>query len=95
MMAFPEDSHSVASPPLASRETQETRSPDSIEPTLDADELLVNRLTHGLDQCDWDQLEERYADAMDEHSRVEEDLRGQTTKLLEVRKKVDTCTLSN
>lgn len=94
-MAFPEDSQSVASPPLASTEAQESRSPDSIEPTLDADELLVNRLTRGLDQCDWDQLEERYADAMDEHSRVEEDLRGQTTKLLEVREEVDAHALSN
>lgn len=45
---------------------------------------LVNRLTQGLEECDWDQLQAKYTDAMDEHSRVEEDLRMETAKLLEV-----------
>lgn len=45
---------------------------------------LVARLTKGLGDCDWDQLQERYAEAMEEHGRVEENLRAETAKLLEV-----------
>lgn len=51
---------------------------------VDTEYPLVARLTKGLEDCDWDQLQERYADAMDEHSRVEENLRAETAKLLEV-----------
>jgi hypothetical protein len=51
----------------------------------DGDFTLVTRLTQGLEDCDWDQLQEKYTDAMDEHSRVEDDLRAETAKLLEVR----------
>lgn len=46
---------------------------------------LVTRLTQGLEDCDWNELQEKYVDAMDEHSRVEDDLRAETAKLLEVR----------
>lgn len=45
---------------------------------------LVARLTKGLGDCDWDQLQERYAEAMEEHGQVEENLRAETAKLLEV-----------
>jgi hypothetical protein len=51
----------------------------------DADFTLVTQLTRGLEDCDWDQLQEKYTDAMDEHGRVEDDLRAETAKLLEVR----------
>lgn len=44
----------------------------------------VSQLTHGLEDCDWEQLQERYADAMDEHGRVEENLRAETARLVEV-----------
>lgn len=50
----------------------------------DAEFTIVNRLTQRLEDCDWDQLQEKYTDAMDEHSRVEDDLRAETAKLLEV-----------
>ncbi|KAF3403663.1 hypothetical protein F1880_009454 [Penicillium rolfsii] len=50
----------------------------------DGEFTLVTRLTQGLEDCDWDQLQEKYTDAMDEHSRVEDDLRAETAKLLEV-----------
>ena len=50
----------------------------------EAESTLVIRLTRGLDGCDWNELQEKYVDAMDEHSRVEDDLRAETTKLLEV-----------
>lgn len=50
----------------------------------DVEFTIVNRLTRGLEDCDWDQLQEKYTDAMDDHSRVEDDLRAETAKLLEV-----------
>lgn len=65
-------------------ENQQAPSPEPTEPVMDTESPLVSRLTQGLEQYDWDQLQEKYADAMDEHSRVEEDLRAETTKLLEV-----------
>lgn len=59
--------------------------PEPSEPAaVDTEYPLVPRLTEGLEECDWDQLQDRYADAMDEHSRVEENLRAETAKLLEV-----------
>lgn len=75
---------SIASQPSAAGETQQTHSPEPIEPVMDTEFPLVSRLTLGLQQYDWHRLQEKYADAMDEHSRVEEDLRSETTKLLEV-----------
>lgn len=45
---------------------------------------LVSGLTQGLEDCNWEQLQGKYADAMEEHSRVEENLRVGTAKLLEV-----------
>lgn len=50
----------------------------------DPEHPLVAQLTQGLEACEWTQLQEKYTDAMDEHSRVEEDLRAETAKLLEV-----------
>ncbi|KAJ5358591.1 uncharacterized protein N7496_011004 [Penicillium cataractarum] len=65
-----------------------TPQPRNLEPmqssSSDAEFTIVNRLTRGLEDCDWDQLQEKYTDAMDEHSRVEDDLRAETAKLLEV-----------
>lgn len=59
--------------------------PEPSEPAaVDTEHPLVARLTKGLEDCDWDQLHERYVNAMDEHSRMEEDLRAETAKLLEV-----------
>lgn len=40
-----------------------------------------------LKSCDWDQLLERYAAAMEEHSQADEEVRQQTGKLYEVRTK--------
>ncbi|KAJ5825542.1 hypothetical protein N7474_002680 [Penicillium riverlandense] len=42
------------------------------------------QLAHGLEACDWDQLQHRYTDAMDEHGRMEENLRAEAATLLEV-----------
>lgn len=62
--------------------------PQSFQPvqssSSDAESTLVTRLTRGLEDCDWNELQEKYVDAMDEHTRVEDDLRAETTKLLEV-----------
>lgn len=74
----------IASQPTATGQTQQTHSPEPIEPAVETEFPLVSRLTQDLEQCSWDQLQEKYADAMDEHSRVEGDLRAETTKLLEV-----------
>ncbi|KAJ5677431.1 uncharacterized protein N7477_003064 [Penicillium maclennaniae] len=59
-------------------------SPASANSAINAEFPLVSRLTKGLQECDWKQLEEKYQDAMNEHSRVEEDIRVETAKLLEV-----------
>ncbi|KAJ5554488.1 hypothetical protein N7513_004447 [Penicillium frequentans] len=83
-MTSTDDGHDIASRSPATEEPQETYSPGPIEPVLEMEEMLVARLTQGVDHCDWDQLQEKYTDAMDEHSRVEEDLRAQTTKLLDI-----------
>lgn len=40
--------------------------------------------TDDLSDCDWQQLEERYTKAMEEHGKSEEELRDQISKLLEV-----------
>lgn len=42
------------------------------------------QLTEKLRDCDWEQLEEKYAKAMEEHGKSEEELRAQVAKLLEV-----------
>ncbi|KAJ5663767.1 hypothetical protein N7507_004498 [Penicillium longicatenatum] len=83
-MASTDDSHEIASRPSTTEEPQQTCSPEPIEPVLEMEEMLVARLTQGLENCDWDQLQEKYTDAMGEHRRVEDDLRAQTTKLLDV-----------
>ncbi|KAJ5173995.1 uncharacterized protein N7500_001926 [Penicillium coprophilum] len=75
--------------PSGSGSFQENKSPQSpVEartPAPISDEFpLVSRLTQGLEDCDWEQLQGKYADAMEEHSRVEENLRVETAKLLEV-----------
>ncbi|OQE31450.1 hypothetical protein PENSTE_c001G07651 [Penicillium steckii] len=61
-----------------------TPSPQPIEPVVNDEFPIVARLTQGLAECDWDQLQEKYTDAMDEHSRVEEELRVETARLLEI-----------
>ena len=71
-------------PPLATEAVQET-SPAPANSAINAEFPLVSRLTHGLEECDWEQLQEKYTDAMNEHSRTEEDIRVETAKLLEVR----------
>ncbi|KAJ5092217.1 hypothetical protein NUU61_007087 [Penicillium alfredii] len=64
---------------------QETNSPEPIECSpAQGDFHLVCQLTRGLEDCDWEQLQEKYADAMEEHGRVEETVRAETAKLLEV-----------
>lgn len=83
MESIDDQNHPVL-PPLATEAVQETSS----EPTksaVNAEFPLVSRLTQGLENCTWEQLQEKYTDAMDEHSRVEEDLRVETAKLLEVK----------
>lgn len=73
-------------PPISTTETPQPQSLESMQSSSrDGDFTLVTRLTQGLEDCDWDQLQEKYTDAMDEHSRVEDDLRAETAKLLEVR----------
>ncbi|KAJ5915357.1 hypothetical protein N7466_011290 [Penicillium verhagenii] len=82
-MASADDGQGPASRPSATEGPQQTCSPEPVEPVLEMEEMLVARLTQGLDHCDWDQLQEKYTYAMDEHSRVEENFRVQTTKLLD------------
>ncbi|KAJ5099108.1 hypothetical protein N7532_006109 [Penicillium argentinense] len=62
----------------------QTQSPEPIESLASEESPIVTRLTQGLAECDWDQLQEKYTNAMDEHSRVEEELRAETARLLEV-----------
>lgn len=62
----------------------QTYSPKPVETATTGEVPIVSRLTQGLSECDWDQLQEKYTDAMDEHSRVEEELRAETARLLEV-----------
>ncbi|KAI2791552.1 hypothetical protein POX_c04413 [Penicillium oxalicum] len=50
----------------------------------DAEFTLTTQLTQGLEDCSWEELQEKYMEAMDEHSRVEDNLRVETAKLLEV-----------
>ncbi|KAJ5753860.1 uncharacterized protein N7511_008013 [Penicillium nucicola] len=72
---------------------QENGNSQSISPHLPTEALpataqdevpLVSQLTQGLGDCDWEQLQTKYSDAMEEHSRVEENLRLETAKLLEI-----------
>jgi hypothetical protein len=74
--------------PQGSGSSEEPKSPQQLEkhaPAPFQDEYpLVSHLTQGLKDCDWEQLQDKYADAMEEHGRVEENLRVETAKLLEV-----------
>ncbi|KAJ5504708.1 hypothetical protein N7463_007582 [Penicillium fimorum] len=83
----PRVSQGSKSPP-GSGSFQENKSPQlPVERTSTPihDEFpLVSELTQGLEDCDWEQLQGKYADAMEEHGRVEENLRVETAKLLEV-----------
>jgi hypothetical protein len=84
----PRVSQESKSPP-GSGSFQEDKSPqapvEALTPAPIHDEPpLVSGLTQGLEDCDWEQLQGKYADAMEEHGRVEENLRVETAKLLEV-----------
>lgn len=84
----PRVSQGSKSPPV-SGSFQENKSPqapvEALTSTPINDEIsLVSRLTQGLEDCNWEQLQGKYADAMEEHGRVEENLRVETAKLLEV-----------
>lgn len=50
------------------------------------DQPLVETLlqTRDLEVCNWEELQEKYANAMDEHSRFEDNLRSQIAQLLQV-----------
>ncbi|CAG8901863.1 unnamed protein product [Penicillium egyptiacum] len=87
----PRVSQGSKSPPGSGsfQENKSTQSPQSaVEAPTSApiqDEIpLVSGLTQGLEDCNWEQLQGKYADAMEEHGRVEENLRVETAKLLEV-----------
>ncbi|KAJ5147700.1 hypothetical protein N7526_001052 [Penicillium atrosanguineum] len=75
--------HNPVLPPLATEAVQKTN-PEPAKSAINAEFPLVSCLTQGLEEFDWEQLQEKYTDAMNEHSRVEEDLRVETAKLLEV-----------
>ena len=75
----------IASQPAVAEEPQQTRSLEPDDLITDAELSFEARLTQGLDDCNWDELQEKYAFAMDEHSRVEEELRAETARLLEVK----------
>ena len=77
--------------PQANQENQtpegspEHQSPEHHPPGPAPDEYpLVSHLTNGLEDCDWGQLQEKYDNAMEQHGRVEENLRTETAKLMEV-----------
>lgn len=55
-------------------------SPKTGEESLDT----TPGLAEDLRTCDWDQLLERYASAMEEHSQADAEVRNQTGKLYEV-----------
>ena len=61
-----------------------THRSQSGEPITDVECSPDARLTEELERCDWNQLQDKYADALDEHSRIEAELRMEITKLLEV-----------
>ncbi|CAI7637744.1 unnamed protein product [Penicillium glandicola] len=84
----PRVSQGSKSPP-DSGSLQENKSPQTLVEALTSapihDEIpLVAGLTEGLEDCNWEQLQGKYADAMEKHGRVEENLRVETAKLLEV-----------
>lgn len=72
--------------PQSSASFQDDKSPQSpLETTSVHDEIpYVSQLSQNIEDCDWEQLQEKYTDAMEEHGRVEENLRVETAKLLEV-----------
>ena len=47
----------------------------------------ISTLAEDLKCCNWDELLERYASAMEEHSKADEEVRRQTGELYEVRTK--------
>lgn len=75
--------------PQSSMSFQDDKSPQSpLEATSVHKEIpLVSQLMQGIEGCDWEQLQGKYTDAMEEHGRVEENLRVETAKLLEVSSK--------
>lgn len=73
--------------PRGSGSSPEDKSPRAHESALGyshQEYSILPQLTHGLQDCDWEQLEDKYTDAMKEHSQLEEDLRVETAKLMEV-----------
>lgn len=54
--------------------------------TVDSPLQPASDLAEELQNYDWDQLLEKYADAMEEHARADEQVRNQTAKLQEVSK---------
>lgn len=58
-----------------------TTSPQTAEPLSDP----ASGLAEDLKNCDWDELLERYAAAMEEHGQADEEARHQTAQLYEVR----------
>lgn len=46
------------------------------------------QLAHDFESCSWDQLQQKYADAMNQHTRAEEELQLQVTQLLQVTLKI-------
>lgn len=83
--------------PTGSGSPQENGSPqlpveDLASTSIHDEAPFASRLTQGLEDCNWEQLQGKYADAMDEHGRVEENIRVETAKLLEVSLKAcSTC----
>jgi hypothetical protein len=77
--------------PQGSGSSQEPKSPQPLEGSASTsatsrDEYpIVSHLTQGLEECDWEHLQDKYADAMEEHGRAEEKLRVETAQLLEVK----------
>ncbi|EKV04113.1 hypothetical protein PDIG_82220 [Penicillium digitatum PHI26] len=68
------------------QENKSPRSPVDVLTSIPAQSEipLVSGLTQGLQDYNWEQLQGKYTDAMEEHGRVEEKLRVETAKLLEV-----------
>jgi len=62
-----------------------TSHPDhSVATNLDVASAALSELARTIEGCDWDQLQERFIDEMNQRSQVEKNLQKETADLLEV-----------
>ena len=68
----------------STNERSEETSHDGSHVSYPREDDEAEQLSREVGTCSWDQLQEKYTDAMNEHTRTEENLRLQVTQLLQV-----------